>query len=824
MNAPKHLCIVTIRAYPFGGGEDFCKDLLIWCTRHGYRSSWICFAEGRSLEPVAVRSEVSIAPGVKMVILPGGFERSALETELRVLKPDFATTLGMMSLQIIQICKSLNIKTFVGWHYWTDAVELNQETGNSCVIQNAAKHVKSENFDLIRREADMTYVCSYFLQQAMQTIVGITITRVVHPLPSPEKISDVKYHPRQRNAVLAFNLHPLKSGTAFERCARAFEDIKFIGCYTENASRSWDARLVKLAQEVNNVTIVKWENDTRKLLQQARLVLVTSEVDETFCRAAAECMMSGVPILASTAGNLPYLLGSCAEYVTHGKNVTEVLASMYYDESRLIKMSQASIERARHLRPQFDITMQSLLDDLAAPKKTVMFFTIWGEQGLGYQCLAYIRGLESIGVPTCVFSYCSYLREKDSDFLLQTDSTEWLHPRVYYSRHTRERVTDEELCSFVRCFKVETCVIPETCWYRVFEIADLMKNLGVRVIGVPNIEIVRADELEKHRKFDSLWANNQFCLDTLAERNLQCTYVGFSPMHISSSLSIARLRDDTKVRYLIVCGWNGLRKGLDFVVESFCNAFKKNSRISLTVTAQAESSIAFYGNRSNWMNHEAINLIVRDLTHEQVLNLYATHHAVVVVSHNEGLGLSLYEPLAMNTPVITLNCRPHNEVIQHEKNGFLVNVKRQQAIDVNPQAIVSANIVDEIELENEFLRLAAWSSSRWDEMQRHLVEYTAPRFAQDKFARVLKNALVSCQNSNQNSNQTCCFENVCSNKIQTMTSIVSVSRSTEKNEQKHTTCTNFAENRTPHHCSARRKYLKALASFRKQIQHHKAFL
>ena len=736
----KHLCAITMRSYPFGGGEDFMRDMLNWAAARAYKVSWISFAEGRTLRAATERKVQTISGNITCIIPAGGYSEPILQNELKILNPSIVTTLGMNSLDFLHVCKTLSIPTLCGWHYWTDAVCLSPKTNNVDVLSHANLHSKSPLMDEIIASSTVSYVCSQFLQDAFFAATKITVPRVLCPVPSFSKLSTVPYDPNGRTAIAAFNLHPLKSGKAFVACVRAFPNIPFIGCHTENANEEWEEILERLQIECPNVTITRWENDTTAILNQSRLVLVTSRVDETYCRVAAECMMSGVPVIATTAGNLPHLLGSSAAFVSfEEKNCVETVKTLYNDFEKLQNMSRNSLVHSKPVREQFDMTATAMLDDCSLKKpQTVMFFTIWGEQGLGYQCLSYVRALEASGITTSVFSYCSYLRENQTVRILQTDEREWIHGRVYYSLNTREKVTDEEIKSFVSAFSVRVCVIPETCWFRVFEIAALLKTLGVMVIGVPNIEIVRRDEIEKHKIFDRLWSNNMLCTKTLAEYNIASIYAGFSPLHIHELPRQQRLREKgktTETSFLVVCGWNGKRKGISNVLDAFVDAHSKNKNLRLTITAQSQSALQPNTRHESWRTNSAISVLLGDMTHSSILSLYASHDCVIVASENEGLGLSLYEPLAFGTPIITMNCEPHNEVIKSDVNGWLVPVAYTTPILANSAAIILANVIDVDSLSMAIQNVGKMSNEEKDLFRQKVLSDYQKRFSADDFAK-----------------------------------------------------------------------------------------
>ena len=101
-----------------------------------------------------------------------------------------------------------------------------------------------------------------------------------------------------------------------------------------------------------------------------------------------------------------------------------------------------------------------------------------------------------------------------------------------------------------------------------------------------------------------------------------------------------------------------------------------------------------------------VNLISSHLSYSKILNLYNKNHISIQISKHEGLGLGFYESCFMNTPVITLNAPPHNEVIFNNKNGWLLSctVKRDDKPE-NPFTIIGQTQVDENILVEEIKQI-----------------------------------------------------------------------------------------------------------------------
>lgn len=138
-------------------------------------------------------------------------------------------------------------------------------------------------------------------------------------------------------------------------------------------------------------------------------------------------------------------------------------------------------------------------------------------------------------------------------------------------------------------YNIDVCIIPETCYQRVFEIPILLKSLGVRTVGIPNIEIVRRDELEKHHNFDALLCNNLLCMDLLSQHGLQdkVRWLGYPALPESAVYENKKPDCKNELRFLGIGGLNAVnRKQLHLVCAAFKMAYAQIPQLRLTVTVQ----------------------------------------------------------------------------------------------------------------------------------------------------------------------------------------------------------------------------------------------
>ena len=72
-----------------------------------------------------------------------------------------------------------------------------------------------------------------------------------------------------------------------------------------------------------------------------------------------------------------------------------------------------------------------------------------------------------------------------------------------------------------------------------------------------------------------------------------------------------------------------------------------------------------------------VRVVLEDLPMDEHMGLFASADVCLAPSRWEGLGLHLYEAMALGLPVITNDAPPMNEVIADRDNGLLVRSRRR---------------------------------------------------------------------------------------------------------------------------------------------------
>jgi glycosyltransferase involved in cell wall biosynthesis len=127
------------------------------------------------------------------------------------------------------------------------------------------------------------------------------------------------------------------------------------------------------------------------------------------------------------------------------------------------------------------------------------------------------------------------------------------------------------------------------------------------------------------------------------------------------------------VRFFYPAGFLSRRKPLPQVLKAFRRL--RGDDVGLIVKGQVERRVELLDRAAR--RDPRIEVILEDLPADEHLRLFAAADVCVAPSRWEGLGLHLYEAMALGLPVITNDNPPMNEVIEDDANGILVRGRRR---------------------------------------------------------------------------------------------------------------------------------------------------
>lgn len=695
--------VVTNIGYPLGGGESFMQHTCMILAEFGIRCIWLSFAD-QAGRPLAQPSYTH-TPYYLDIRLSGAMTEAAVTDAIGQHAPDVVHAQGSANPLVERVCGALRVAAMIGQHFWHGLVDLGP-TGAQDIMDNRALH--RPVIRAPRPHGVLRYVASEFMRDVAADIGGGEADRVIHPVPASSH-----YRPRiapDRRFVMQINLVHHKGGTIVRDCILALgQEIPFLVVESEPGDPGLFAA-IRVAVAASPGSVYASYGEVADFYAQARLVLVPSLVDETFCRVAFEAVMAGVPVLCTTNGFLRQMFGDSGIFVDG--NATRWIATiraLYHDRVALRKIARR--QRAR-LTQQLGTYPRGFIDSFFAqlaisPRRSIGLLSVWGDQGLGNQVRHYAKLLRAAGWKVHVFSFQPYAAEGRA-LVRQASPADWAAPdhadTVHYSFNSREQVTAHEITQFVLVNHIGTLIYPEICWQtnwdRLFEIS--IPNLTI--CAVPNVETVLLREAGLHNRLTRTWFNTRLAQTALTATGVLNGFFighgfGIAPTAAARAGKLARTRGKRKIRFLHVAGHNPTtRKQTPAVLAAFRMALAERQDIELLVTCM-------HDDRSLLPTPMAgITVTIGTKPHADILQNYADYDVSIQVSSHEGLGLGFYESIAQGTPIISLDVAPHNEVVQHGLTGWLLPARYVPLPD-NPDGIVQAAHFEPALLARLILRL-----------------------------------------------------------------------------------------------------------------------
>lgn len=678
----KKYLIISKWAYPFGGGEEFLFQTMTWAKDLGMLCFWICFtdAKNKNYESLKIENE-SFGYIIKV---PGGIKNKTIKNWIKLINPDIIHHQGHERLFFYEETKQFRIPFLSGIHFWSGIIELHPTYLNANMIEHAEHHKTCDDFSYLTKEklCDL-YCASIFVRECVKKITNIDVSDIICAASSIKKCQIKNFNPLYNKYVTIINIHKLKGGELILYLLNKMLNIPFLVVRTEYESEELDTKIKNIIDKRNNdeqhsnCIYMGRVSDPTVIYKKTRIFLAPSLCDETFCRTVNESMMNGIPVITTGAGNIKYLVGKAGYVIPISeKDKWCSIINELYNNPELYKTTSKNIlkQYEQHSEQmaakQFATVVRKTI--VKSKDRNIMIFSPWCDQGLGIQSRNYYNILKSYDYNIYIFALNPY---NGSTLEMQKNPEEWKVENIYYSPNNREKVTDIELIEFINKYNIGKCLLPETCWFRVFEVARLLRNHYVKCYAIPNIEIVRRDEIYKHTYFHKILCNNYLCQNIFNEHgNYNTEYIGYGMPNSNIFMKTKKIENNF-VKFLFIGGMNAFsRKHILNICKSFATAYEQNKNMQLTCTIQRTNLLEVddVDKINNYKDHPGINVIDKHITYKDILNLYYDNHVSIQVSKHEGLGIGFYESIYTGTPIITLNTAPHNEIVLDNINGWII--------------------------------------------------------------------------------------------------------------------------------------------------------
>lgn len=690
------LLTISESLYPAnGGGENWLIDIMKFLEKE-YYCIGICFRDFFKNINYTETNHI-FANNIHFLQIP--FEIRNIIEIIRELQPKVVSHQGFFRKELCKICKILDIKFLTGFCFWNDIFEIDSSFSNINMLRNNYKEDK--NFQFIIDNSN-----SYFASDFMKEVVcqKLKTNQDFNIIPT---ISHKNHYYSETNVerkyVCILNSHELKGGQELDYLLTNLDiKIPLLGIFTEKC-RNFESikKKFEIRNKLNNINVLfqnKLEN-IKEILNECKILLVPSIVDETFCRVAYEGMALGLPIISYKTGNLSYLLENYPNnfFIELPKTINNrnyIIDNFTLDKwKKCIEKSYFSCKNIPFLdieKKELEIKTK-LLELIRKPiynsKKRIGLICPFVDQGLGIQCREYVHFLNSNNFETAVFSFKPYQA-------IQVDSREWDFKNVYYSNNYRDDITFDEVKEWVFENNIKVLLFPEICYNFMFKKIDYFKCLGIKIIGIVNIETMRYNDAPFYHLIDYFWTNNYstYCILSNCLDPEKIKLLEFNNSYLPKlTLEKPIIFPNKPIIFSTFGGLNSLiRKNIDKTYTVFKQL--ENEKYNFVLNIFIQDCDLIKKQKQKLVSSKNIKVYFQNNSYSEIINCIKKSDIIVHMGDHEGLGLGLYEALNCNKALLTINTFPNNELVKHNENGWLVNCSYLPLQDNNEGLINIADI------------------------------------------------------------------------------------------------------------------------------------
>ncbi len=227
---------------------------------------------------------------------------------------------------------------------------------------------------------------------------------------------------------------------------------------------------------------------------------------------------------------------------------------------------------------------------------------------------------------------------------------------------------------------------PNSTFFKVWHQFDLATRVGKGRYGALTffeIDKLKPIEIHMSNMTDIMFVASEWGKRILIENGVS-TDIAVSPLGVDLELfdpeseQIKEIKKPTDNYVFLNIGKWEIRKGHDFLIEAFNNAFTPNDNVELWML----NHNPFLTNEQNasWVNlyknsplKDKINIIPRLPKHQDVARLISMSDCGIFPARAEGWNNEIPEVMAMNKPVIATNYSAHTEYLDNN-NAYLIDI------------------------------------------------------------------------------------------------------------------------------------------------------
>lgn len=206
-----------------------------------------------------------------------------------------------------------------------------------------------------------------------------------------------------------------------------------------------------------------------------------------------------------------------------------------------------------------------------------------------------------------------------------------------------------------------------------FAEARALRRAGVKVVGTFMWEkLTPAQAAEARRSYDVVYAMNACDSDRYARLGLLTTRIRWACWPELAGREVPPRAPGDPVVFYYPAGYLESRRAIAPTVEAFlASGAAEGGRARLVVKAAKPIPASMQ------IPHAAVSYPGEDLSRAAYLELFRSCDVFLCNTRWEGLGLGIYEAIAMGIPVIAPDFPPMNENVRHGLTGLLVPLRKR---------------------------------------------------------------------------------------------------------------------------------------------------
>ncbi len=289
----------------------------------------------------------------------------------------------------------------------------------------------------------------------------------------------------------------------------------------------------------------------------------------------------------------------------------------------------------------------------------------WFNRGQGVVARQIRSALDELGHQTFVLARPTRAKNIKPAFI--DHSGVWDQPNV--TDATEYRIGPAEMVEWGRANELDVVLFDQN--YEFDSIAAL-RSAGVRTVGRFVWEHFAAEHVEPARAaLDIVYSLTACEQERYAGMGIESPRVPWGIHPELLAYAGAPRRD--ALTYFYPAGFISKRKPVKEILKAFRGLDRADAKLVIKGQVERELDTIEGGARRD----PRVEVLIEDLPTDEHLRLFASAHVCVAPSRWEGLGLHLYESMALGLPVITNDNPPMNEVVRDGENGLLISARRR---------------------------------------------------------------------------------------------------------------------------------------------------